>query len=214
MANKIVTETHGEVVVYEAADGSVQVDVRLERDTVWLTQQQMAELFGRDRSVVTRHLRNVFKEGELDREAVCAKFAHTAADKKSYEVEFYNLDAILSVGYRVSSKRGTQFRIWATNTLRDHLVRGYAFNQTRLAERGLLEARQTLDLLARTLQNQSLVDDTGRIVLELISGYADTWRLLLEYDEDRLARRPAPGHRKRCWTTPKPAPLSPTSSAN
>jgi hypothetical protein len=101
------------------------------------------------------------------------------------------------VGYRVNSKRGVQFRQWATRVLREHLVRGYSYNQTRLAERGLLEARQTLDLLARTLQNQALVDDTGRAVLDLIVGYAETWRLLLEYDEDRLAlppgARPASG---------------------
>ena len=97
---------------------------------------------------------------------------------------------IISVGYRVKSRQGTRFRQWATRVLRDHLVQGYTFNQTRLAERGLLEARQTLDLLARTLQNQALVDSTGRAVLELIVGYADTWRLLLEYDEGRLALPP------------------------
>ena len=105
-------------------------------------------------------------------------------------MQHFNLDVVISVGYRVKSLRGTQFRIWATRVLREHLVQGYTFNQTRLAERGLLEARQTLDLLARTLQNQALVDDTGRAVLELITGYADTWRLLLEYDEDRLASPP------------------------
>ena len=112
---------------------------------------------------------------------------HIASDKPT---TVYSLDVIISVGYRVKSRRGVQFRQWATRVLREHLVRGYTFNQTRLAERGLLEARQTLDLLARTLQNQALVDDTGRAVLELIVGYAETWRLLLEYDEDRLALPP------------------------
>jgi len=180
----------GEVVVYEAADGSIRVDVRLDRETVWLTQEQMSQLFGRERSVVTKHIRNVFREGELDPDSVCAKFAHTAADGKTYQVDHYNLDVVISVGYRVKSTQGTRFRQWATRVLRDYLVQGYSFNQTRLAERGLLEARQTLDLLARTLQNQALVDNTGRAVLELISGYADTWRLLLEYDEDRLAAPP------------------------
>ncbi|MGP0595263.1 RhuM family protein [Nitrospira sp. T9] len=184
------TPPGGEVLLYEAPDGQVRVDVRLERETVWLSLTQMAELFGRDKSVISRHLRTVFASGELEREAVVAKNATTAADGKTYQVEFFNLDAILSVGYRVNSKRGTQFRIWATRTLRDHLVRGYTFNEHRLAERGLLEARQTLDLLARTLQNQSLVDETGRAVLDLIVSYADTWRLLLEYDEDRLPLPP------------------------
>ncbi len=98
----------------------------------------------------------------------------------------YNLDAIISVGYRVNSKRAVRFRQWATRTLREHLVRGYTLNERRLAERGLREARDTLDLLTRTLRNQALVEDTGRAVLELVTRYADTWRLLLEYDEDRL----------------------------
>lgn len=108
-------------------------------------------------------------------------------------LKHYNLDAIISVGYRVSSKRAVRFRQWATRTLREHLVRGYTLNEKRLAERGLKEARDTLDLLARTLTQQALVDDTGAAVLDLIRGYADTWRLLLEYDEDRLA--PPPGSR-------------------
>lgn len=180
----------GEVLLYEAPDGQVRVDVRFDHETVWLSLSQMADLFGRDKSVISRHLRNVFDSGELERGAVVAKNATTAADGKTYQIEFFNLDAILSVGYRVNSKRGTQFRIWATRVLREHLVQGYTFNQARLAERGLLEARQTLDLLARTLQNQALVDDTGRAVLELITGYADTWRLLLEYDENRLVLPP------------------------
>ena len=184
------TPAGGEILLYEAADGQVRVDVRLEQETVWLSLNQMADLFGRDKSVISRHLRTVFATGELEREAVVAKNATTAADGKTYQVEYFNLDAILSVGYRVNSKRGTQFRIWSTKTLRDHLLRGYTFNERRLAERGLLEARQTLDLLARTLQNQSLVDNTGRALLGLIVGYADTWRLLLEYDEDRLSLPP------------------------
>ena len=177
----------GAVALFEAPDGQIRLDVRLERDTVWLTQAQMVQLFGRDQSVISRHIGNAFKEGELERKSNMQKMHIASSDKP---VEFYSLDTIISVGYRVKSLRGTQFRIWATRVLREHLVQGYTFNQTRLAERGLLEARQTLDLLARTLQNQALVDDTGRAVLELITGYADTWRLLLEYDEDRLAAPP------------------------
>ena len=183
----------GEVILYEAPDGAVRVDVRLVHETVWLTQAQMVELFGRERSVITKHVRNVFREGELEQKATCAKFAQVQTEGErtvTREVDHYNLDVIISVGYRVKSSQGTRFRQWATRVLREHLVQGYTFNQTRLAERGLLEARQTLDLLARTLQNQALVDSTGRAVLELIVGYADTWRLLLEYDEDRLALPP------------------------
>lgn len=177
----------GEVALFEAPDGQIRLDVRLKHDTVWLTQAQMVELFGRDQSVISRHIGNTFKEGELERESNMQKMHIANSDKP---VEVYSLDVIISVGYRVKSLRGTQFRIWATRVLREHLVQGYTTNQTRLAERGLVEARQTLDLLARTLQNQTLVDDTGRAVLELITGYADTWRLLLEYDEDRLASPP------------------------
>jgi len=180
----------GGVVLYQSPNGDIRLDVRLEQESVWLTQQQMAALFARERSVISKHLRNVFLEGELEAEPVCAKFAHTAEDGKTYQVEHYNLDVVISVGYRVKSAQGTRFRQWATRVLREHLVQGFTFNQTRLAERGLLEARQTLDLLARTLQNQALVDDTGRAVLELITGYADTWRLLLEFDENRLALPP------------------------
>lgn len=177
----------GEVVLYQAPDGGVRVDVRLDHETVWLTQAQMVDLFGRDQSVVSRHVRNVFADGELPAEGNMQKLHIAPADKPT---TLYSLDVIISVGHRVKSRRGVQFRQWATRVLREHLVQGYTFHQTRLAERGLLEARQTLDLLARTLRNQALVDDTGRAVLELIVGYADTWRLLLEYDEDRLASPP------------------------
>lgn len=188
--NKIPALPGGEVIVYESPGGEVRVDVRLDRETVWLTRQQMAELFGRDRSVVARHVRNAYSEQELDTKATSAKFAQVRSEggrTVSREVDHYNLDMIISVGYRVKSLRGTQFRIWATRTLREHLVSGYTLNERRLAERGLDEARQTLELLARTLRNQELVDETGRAVLHIITAYADTWRLLLEYDEDRLA---------------------------
>ncbi len=183
-------ESRGEVTVYEAPDGTIRVEVRLERETVWLTQGQMAELFGRERSVITKHIGNVFREGELEPGAVRAKFAHTAEDGKAYQVDYFNLDAILSVGYRVNSKRGTQFRIWATQTLREHLLRGYTLNERRLRERGLGEIEQAVDLLARTLTTHALVTDEGQAVLEVVQQYTRAWRLLLEYDEERLAEAP------------------------
>lgn len=182
-----------EVLIYETESGQTRVDVRLDAETVWLTQEQMAALFGRERSVVTKHLRNVFKEGELDATATCAKFAQVKNEggrTVTREIEHYNLDVIISVGYRVKSQRGTQFRLWATRTLREHLVQGYTLNSIRLAERGISEAQQAIELLARTLNNQALVNDTGREVLELVVRYAKTWRLLLEYDEDRLSLPP------------------------
>jgi len=183
----------GEIVLYEAPDGEVRVDVRLERETVWLSLTQMAELFNRDKSVISRHLRNVFRSGELAREATVAKNATVQREGERdvvREIEFYNLDAILSVGYRVNSKRGTQFRIWATRTLREHLLRGYTLNERRLAERGLGEIEQAVGLLARTLTSQEQVTDEGRAMLDVVQRYTRSWRLLLEYDEQRLTERP------------------------
>lgn len=178
----------GEVVVYEAPDGEVRVDVRLERETVWLSQAQMAELFGRERSVITRHVGNVFREEELEEESN-VHFLHVAGSDRP--VGFYSLDVIISVGYRVKSQRGTQFRIWATRTLRDHLLRGYTLHERRLAERGLDEVEQAVGLLARTLTTHALVTGEGRDVLEVVQRYTRAWRLLLEYDEERLAAAPA-----------------------
>lgn len=183
----------GEVVLYEAPDGQIRLDVRLEQDTVWLTQAQMAELFGRERSVVTKHLRNVYSEGELDPRATCAKFAQVQTEGPrtvTREVDHYNLDVIISVGYRVKSKRGTQFRIWATRTLKDHLLRGYTLHEKRLRERGLGEIEQAIGLLARTLTQNALVTDEGRAVLDVVQQYTRAWKLLLEYDEGRLAEAP------------------------
>ena len=183
----------GQVILYETADGHVQVDVRLDQETVWLTQRQMAAVFQTSTDNVGLHLKNVFADGELREKATTEDFSVVQSEGQRQvrrQVKHYNLDAVISVGYRVNSKRGVRFRQWATRTLRQHLVKGYTLSERRLAEHGLDEARQTLDLLARTLHSQALVDDTGKAVLELISGYASTWRLLLQYDEDRLETPP------------------------
>jgi prophage maintenance system killer protein len=181
----------GEAVIYEGRGRGVRLEVRLEGDTVWLSLGQMAELFGRDKSVISRHLKNVFASRELSRKAVVAENATTAADGKTYRVEYFNLDAILSVGYRVNSKRGTQFRIWATQTLREHLLRGYTLNERRLREKGFGEMEEAVALLARTLTKHQLVTEEGRAVLDVIHRYTRAWRLLVEYDERRLAEAPA-----------------------
>jgi len=179
----------GKIILYQSEDGDTSVDVHLKDETVWLTLNQMAELLDRDKSVISRHLGNIFQTGELAREAVVAKNATTASDGKTYQVDYYNLDAIISVGYRVNSKRGTQFRIWATTILKDHLLRGYSLNQRRLAEKGVEEVRQVLSLLAGILESHNLVSDEGLAVLEVVNRYARTWQLLLQYDENNL---PAP----------------------
>jgi prophage maintenance system killer protein len=185
----LITEDHLEqqaldqVILFQAADGQVSLDVRLEEDTVWLSQAQMAELFGRERSVITRHVRNVFREGELPEQSN-VHFLHIAGADRP--VGFYNLDVIISVGYRVKSPRGTQFRIWATQVLRQHLIQGYTLHQRRLQERGLGELQQALALMARTLSSRGLVSDEGQAVLEVVQRYSRAWRWLLAYDEDRL----------------------------
>ena len=190
------TAAGGEVAVYEDAGGEVRVDVCLDRETVWLTQRQLAEVFDSTPENVLMHLRNIFGSGELEAEATTKEFLVVRTEGRRRvrrRLKHYNLDAIISVGYRVNTRRGVRFRQWATRTLHGHLVQGFTLNERRLAELGLREARETLDLLARTLRNQALVDDTGQAVLDLIAGYADTWRLLMEYDEDRLAAPPGTG---------------------
>ncbi|MDO4998035.1 MAG: RhuM family protein [Neisseria sp.] len=174
-----------QIQLYTSQDGQVALQVSLENDTVWLTQAQMCELFGRERSVITKHIRNVFNEGELERHSVVAKNATTAADGKIYQVDYYNLDVIISVGYRVKSQRGVQFRQWATQTLKQHLVQGYTLNEKRLQERGI-EFHQAVSLLSRTLANQALVSADGIAVLNVVNDYAKSWTLLQAYDEQRL----------------------------
>jgi hypothetical protein len=176
----------GEIILFQSEDGNSDLDVRLKDETVWLTQAQMVELFQRDKRTISEHIRNVFKEGELVEAAVVRDFRITASDGKTYQTKFHNLDVVISVGYRVKSQRGTQFRIWATGVLKDHLVRGYTLNQRRLTEKGVTELKQAIALLANTLESHELVSEEGRAVLEVVSRYARAWRLLLEYDEDRL----------------------------
>ena len=198
----------GEAALYQTPDGQVRLDVRLERETVWLSLNQMSELFGRDKSVISRHLRNIFASGELERKATVAKNATAQREGEREvvrEIEYFDLDAILSVGYRVNSRRGTQFRIWATRTLRDHLVQGYTLDERRLREKGLADLEQAVRLLAHTLSAHELVNDQGRAVLDVVTRYARSWRLLLQYDEKRLPESPA-------RPTPPVAGLSPASS--
>jgi prophage maintenance system killer protein len=179
-----------EVVLYEAPDGQIRLDVRLEQDTVWLSQAQMAKLFSKNIRTISEHIRNVFKDKELEDSSVIRNFRITARDDKTYITQFYNLDVVISVGYRVKSQRGTQFRIWATRTLRDHLLHGYTLNEKRLRERGFDEIEQAVGQLARTLTQNALVTDEGQAVLKVVQQYTRAWKLLLEYDEGRLPEAP------------------------
>lgn len=179
------------IIIFE--QGNQPVEVRLEGETVWLTQRQMGETFGTTPENVLMHLKRIYAEGELD-EAATAKDFLAVRQEGSRQVRrqlrHYNLDAIISVGYRVSSARATQFRIWATRVLRQHLVDGYTLNERRLAERGI-EFEQAVSLLSRTLTNQQLVSDEGRAVLQVIGDYARSWSLLQGYDEQSLTEQSA-----------------------
>jgi len=136
MANELVPSNPNELLIYQTEDGRTRVQVRVDSDTVWLSLNQLADLFQRDKSVISRHIANIFEEGELHREPVVAQFATTAADGKTYRVDHYNLDVIISVGYRVKSLRGTQFRIWATQRLREYIVKGFTMDDERLKAAG------------------------------------------------------------------------------
>jgi hypothetical protein len=162
------TNGGGEVVIYDAPDGAVRLDVRLEQETVWLTQRQMAALFETTPENVLMHLKNVFGEGELLETGTTKDFLAVRTEGKrrvQRKLKHYNLDAIISVGYRVNSKRGVRFRQWATGVLREHIVKGYTLNAQRLAERGVDEIEQAVGLLAHTLTQHALVTDEGRAAL-------------------------------------------------
>ncbi|HEX8755160.1 MAG TPA: virulence protein RhuM/Fic/DOC family protein [Steroidobacteraceae bacterium] len=162
--------------------------MRLERETVWLSLGQLAELFGRDKSVISRHLRNVFASGELERTATVAKNATVQREgdrEVAREIEFFNLDAILSVGYRVNSKRGTQFRIWATSILREHLVQGYTLHRERL-QQNARELESALALVRKAASGEALTTDQGRGLVDVIARYTQTFLLLQRYDEGLL----------------------------
>jgi len=179
-----------EIVIYKAKDGQVELRVNLSEETVWLTQKQLSDLFDRNVRTISEHINNIFKEEELVEDTVIRNFRITADDGKTYDTKHYNLDAIISVGYRVKSKRGTEFRQWATSLLKEHIIKGYTLNETRLAQRGIKELQQSIDLLQKTLTRNDLVNDLvndiGIETIQLIMSYTKTWHLLLAYDEDGL----------------------------
>ena len=171
------------IQLFKSNDGNVSLEVSLKNDTVWLTQAQMADLFGTKRPAITKHLGNIFNSDELVEEVVSSIMEQTTAHgalpgkTQTKGVKYYNLDAIISVGYRINSSRATQFRIWATQTLKQHLVQGYTLNQKRLKERGI-EFEQVIQLLSQTLENQSLVNADVAAVVNVIHDYARSWSLL------------------------------------
>ncbi len=177
---------NNQIQLFQTIDGGVQLEVTLEQETVWLSQAQMSELFGTKRPAITKHLSNIYKSGELEELTTCSVLEHMADHGQRYKTKRYNLDAIISVGYRVNSARATQFRQWATKLLKQHLVQGYTLNQKRLQEQGI-ELEQVVQLLSQTLENQQLVSVEGAAVLSVVSDYARSWSLLQAYDEQSLS---------------------------
>ena len=170
-------------------DGEIELNVKVENETIWITQKQMCELFGRDKSVVSRHIRNIFKSGELQKDSTVAKIATVQKEGNREvvrEVEYYNLDVIISVGYRVNSKKATKFRQWATKVLKNYILKGYALNQKKLKE-NFEEFRKEVELLQKTIKNHNIGEIEAKEFLDIITKYAKSWILLNQFDENRLA---------------------------
>ena len=164
-------KTDSEILLYQTEDGQTRLEVQLRAETVWLSLNQLAELFQRDKSVISRHIKNIFEEGELEQDRVVANFATTAADGKTYHVEYFNLDVIISVGYRVKSHRGTQFRIWATQRLREYIIKGFTLDDERLKRRG--GGNYFEELLARIRDIRSSEKVFWRKVLDIYATSID-----------------------------------------
>lgn len=182
-------DSNNQIIIYQTEDGQTQVDVRLENETVWLTQAQMAELFEKTPQNITMHIGNAYKEGELEKESTCKEYLQVQQEGKrkvSRMVKYYDLDVIISVGYRVKSKRGTVFRIWARKVLREYLVKGYAVNE-RMRKEQIGELRQLVGMLGRTIQNQPLLsNDETNALFEVVTDYTYALDTLDNYDYERL----------------------------
>ena len=190
-----ISSSKGDIILYQTADGKTNIDVKLENETVWLTKDQMATLFDRDRTVISRHIRNIFQEEELDEKVVCAKIAHTtphgALSEKTQTnfIEIYNLDVIISVGYRVKSKRGTQFRIWANSILKDYLIKGYAV-KNNLAQQKYDDLKALVEVVGRTMGYlDSPADDQIRSIFDVVKDYTYALDTLDSYDYQSLGIR-------------------------
>jgi prophage maintenance system killer protein len=179
-----------QIVIYQTEDGKTQIDVRLENETVWLTQAQMAELFEKTPQNITMHIGNAYKEGELEKGATCKEYLQVQTEGKrkvTRKVKYYDLDVIISVGYRVHSKRGTAFRIWARQIIKDYLVKGYAVNE-RIRHEQIGELRQLVSMLGRTIQNQEVIsNDETTALFEVVTDYTYALDTLDNYDYERLS---------------------------
>ena len=172
---------NNDIVIFRNGELELEVSVSEDRETVWLTQKQIAELFGKDRRTITRHIQNIYKDNELEQDSVCSFFEHTGSDGKNYKVQFYNLDMILAVGYRVKSPNGIVFRKWATSILKDYMIKGYAVNQKRLEA-----LDRTVKIQSRIIASTLELDE--KEVLNVVETYADALTMLDNYDHGCLTK--------------------------
>jgi len=180
-----------EIKIYKTKEGNTSIEVKLEKETVWLNLNQISELFGRDKSVVSRHINNIFKEGELDKSSTVANIATVQKEGKRdlvRKIDFFNLDIIISVGYRIKSKRGTEFRIWANQILKDYLIKGYSINIKKLEQqtKQLNQLKETIKILGNTLEYKELSNDESKALLKIISDYSYALEILDQYDYQTL----------------------------
>ncbi len=180
---------NGKLIIYTGPKGVVELRADTDSETIWATQDQIADLFGTQRPAITKHLKNIFESKELELNSVSSILEHTAQDGKRYKVNFYNLDAIIAVGYRVNSKKATQFRIWSTKTLREYLIKGIVINNDRinkLPDRILADLDEKISFIQRTIKKRELNQSETESLLSVIHDYANSWKFLKEYDEGEL----------------------------
>ena len=194
MGNDIIEEGIGGIVLYQTPDGHTSLDVKLENETVWLTQAQICTLFDKSKGSISEHISNIFKEGELVKDSVVREFRTTAADGKTYVTNYYNLDVIISVGYRVKSKRGTQFRIWANTVLKEYLIKGYAVKNNLIQER-YDELKALVDTMGRAMQHigEAAAQDQIRSIFDVVRDYTYALDTLDGYDYQSLEIRSTSG---------------------
>ncbi|MCL9972414.1 MAG: virulence RhuM family protein [Candidatus Pacebacteria bacterium] len=188
------------LVIYKSSKGAITLKADFKHETVWATQAQIADLFAIKRPAITKHLSNIFASGELSRDSVCSILEQTAADGKKYKTLFYNLDAIISVGYRVNSKQATQFRQWATKTLREYILKGAVFNADRIKKlhgQSIMDLSKKIDFIQRTIRSRQLSQTEAEGLLSVINGYAQSWLLLERYDKGQLIAQRTKGTEKK-----------------
>ena len=190
MKNDFQKQNKGEIIIYQSKGGEVSLDVKLDKETIWLDARQMARIFNVNRPAIVKHINNIYKTHELDKELTCSILEQVAADGKIRKINLYNLDMAISVGYRVNSKRATQFRIWATKTLKDHILKGYTINQQRLTESQdkFKELQSAIAFLQEKSQKKAFKGQEKEI-LSLLSNYSKTFSILEQYDK-RVLKKP------------------------